>query len=53
VCGSCGVSMKTYMDWDRQVLEYVGDLADYVSLHRYVGNQAGDTTDFLAITQLD
>ncbi len=50
VCGSCGVGMDTYMDWDRQVLEYVGDLADYISLHRYVGNHAGDTPDFLAIT---
>jgi alpha-N-arabinofuranosidase len=44
------VGMETYMDWDRQVLEYVGDLADYVSLHRYVDNQADDTPDYLAIT---
>jgi alpha-N-arabinofuranosidase len=50
VCGSCGVTMPTYMDWDRQVLEYMGDLADYISLHRYVGNQQNDTPDFLAIT---
>lgn len=50
VCGSCGVGMPTYMEWDRQVLEYFGDCADCVSLHRYVGNQAGDTPDFLAVT---
>ena len=50
VCGSCTVGMKTYMEWDRQVLEYVGDLADYVSLHRYVGNPEDDTPDYLAIT---
>ena len=49
-CGSSGVGMETYMDWDRQVLEYVGDLADYISLHRYVGNRAEDTPDYLAIT---
>lgn len=49
-CGSCGITMKTYMEWDRQVLEYLGDLADYVSLHRYVGNPSGDTADFLAVT---
>jgi alpha-N-arabinofuranosidase len=49
-CGSCGVGMPTYMEWDRQVLEYLGDLADYVSLHRYVGNRDGDTSDYLAIT---
>ena len=58
VCGSCGVTMPTYMEWDRQVLEYVlprtsGEMrnappADYVSLHRYVGNRAGDTADYLA-----
>jgi alpha-N-arabinofuranosidase len=49
-CGSCGVDLPTYMEWDRQVLEYLGDLADYVSLHRYVGNRDGDTPDYLAIT---
>ena len=49
-CGSCGIGMPTYMEWDRQVLEYLGDLADYVSLHRYVGNRDDDTPDFLAIT---
>jgi alpha-N-arabinofuranosidase len=50
VCGSCGVQMPTYMEWDRRVLEYVGDLAGYVSLHRYVGNRDDDTPDYLAIT---
>ncbi|HUT56674.1 MAG TPA: alpha-L-arabinofuranosidase C-terminal domain-containing protein [Phycisphaerae bacterium] len=49
-CGSCGVGMPTYMEWDETVLSYMGDLADYVSLHRYVGNKADDTADFLAIT---
>jgi alpha-N-arabinofuranosidase len=49
-CGSCGIEMPTYMEWDRQVLEHLGDLADYVSLHRYVGNRDDDTADFLAIT---
>jgi alpha-N-arabinofuranosidase len=58
VCGSCTTGLPTYMEWDRQVLEYMGDLspgseqvlADYVSLHRYVGNRANDTPDYLAIT---
>jgi alpha-N-arabinofuranosidase len=49
-CGSCGIFMPTYMEWDRQVLDYLGDYADYVSLHRYVGNQENDTADFLAVT---
>ena len=50
VCGSSGVSMPTYMEWDRQVLEYLGDFVDYISLHRYVGNRDQDTSDYLAIT---
>ena len=49
-CGSCAEEMPTYMEWDRQVLEYIGDLADYVSLHRYVGNRDDDTPDYLALT---
>ena len=50
VCGSCGVGLPTYMAWDREVLAYVGDDADYVSLHRYVGNREDDTPDYLAVT---
>jgi len=49
VCGSCSPSMSTYMDWDRKVLEYLGDYADYISLHRYVGNPSHDTNDYLAV----
>ncbi len=47
--GSCGVDLPTYMEWDRQVLEYVADFADYISLHRYVGNPTDDTADYLAV----
>ena len=50
VCGSAEIGLPTYMEWDRTVLEYVGDYADYISLHRYVGNSAGDTADYLAVT---
>ncbi len=50
-CGSCSVDMfDTYMEWDRQVLDYLGDYADYISLHRYVGNPKDDTPDYLAVT---
>jgi alpha-N-arabinofuranosidase len=38
------------MEWDRTVLEVLGDQADYVSLHRYVDNRANDTPDFLALS---
>jgi alpha-N-arabinofuranosidase len=50
VCGSAEIGLPTYMEWDRTVLEYVGDYADYISLHRYVGNVSGDTADYLAVT---
>jgi alpha-N-arabinofuranosidase len=50
LCGSCAIIMPTYMEWDRTVLEYVGGLADYISLHRYVGNPNDDTPDYLGIT---
>ena len=49
-CGSSGNQMPTFLEWDRQVLEHLGDLADYVSLHRYVGNRTGDSADYLAVS---
>lgn len=48
VCGSSGPQMNTFVEWDRVVLEELGDLADYISLHRYVGN-AGDDQEYLAV----
>jgi alpha-N-arabinofuranosidase len=47
--GTCSIDLPTYVEWDRRVLEYVRE-ADYISLHRYVGNRADDTADYLAIT---
>ena len=49
-CGTCSVNLDSYIEWDRTVLEYIGDYADYISLHRYVRNDANDTADFLAVT---
>ncbi|MCW8130109.1 MAG: alpha-N-arabinofuranosidase [Planctomycetota bacterium] len=48
-CGSCGIGMDSYMKWDRAVLEYLGDAADFISLHRYVGNPKNETLDYLAV----
>lgn len=48
VCGSCIRGISTYMEWDRVVLEHLGDLADYISLHSYASNRNGNTADFLA-----
>ena len=49
-CGSCAPGLPTYMEWDRTILEYIGSYADYVSLHRYVGNAENNSPDFLAVT---
>ncbi len=49
-CGSCNITLPTYMDWDRTVLEYIGPFTDYISLHRYIGNPQNDTSDYLAVT---
>ena len=48
-CGSSGPGMPTWLDWDRTVLEELDSAADYVSLHRYVGNADGDSPSYLAI----
>jgi len=50
VCGTCDISLPTYIEWDRVVLEHVGNHADYISLHRYVRNFEDDTPNFLAVT---
>ncbi len=50
VCGSSGMKMPTYLEWDRTVLEYVGNYADFISLHRYVGNSDDDTSNFLGVS---
>jgi alpha-N-arabinofuranosidase len=49
-CGSCEVGLPTYLEWDRTVLERMGEEADYISLHQYVGKGQGDTADYLAVT---
>ena len=42
--------MPTYPEWDRKVVEEFGGLADYIILHRYVGND-GDSRDYLALSK--
>jgi alpha-N-arabinofuranosidase len=52
-CGSSGPSMPTYLEWDREVLEQCYDYVDGLSLHRYFGNDEGetgkDTSKYLAM----
>lgn len=47
-CGSSNLEMPTFPKWESTTLEYTYDVADYVSLHQYYGNEADDTADFLA-----
>jgi alpha-N-arabinofuranosidase len=37
-----------WIGWNRTILEYLKDYADYVSVHLYVGNAANDYADFVA-----
>ncbi|MBR3692256.1 MAG: alpha-N-arabinofuranosidase [Clostridia bacterium] len=47
-CGSSGLGMPTFVDWERIVLEHTYDHVDYLSLHSYYGNPNNDTPTFLA-----
>lgn len=48
VCGSSLSTMDTYPMWDMEVLEHTYDVADYLALHQYYGNQEKGTEYFLA-----
>ncbi len=47
-CGSSGRFMRTYLEWDREVLEYCWDGIDYISAHRYSNNDRNDSAWYLA-----
>ncbi|HVL26424.1 MAG TPA: alpha-N-arabinofuranosidase [Thermomicrobiales bacterium] len=47
-CGSSNSRMPTYPQWEATVLEHAYEHVDYISLHTYYNNLAGDTGTFLA-----
>ncbi len=47
-CGSSNLTMPTFGNWERTVLECAYDNIDYLSLHQYYGNAEHDTPNFLA-----
>lgn len=49
-CGSSLSTMKTYPEWDMEVLEQSYDVIDYLALHQYYGGQEQGTAAFLAQT---
>ena len=51
-CGSSGRNMPTFGRWEDEVLEHTFEHVDYISLHTYLNNYAGDTADFLASPDL-
>ncbi|WP_422074288.1 alpha-N-arabinofuranosidase [Tranquillimonas rosea] len=46
VCGSSHDEMPTYPDWEREVLEECYEKVDYISLHKYFGNNSRDTLNY-------
>jgi alpha-N-arabinofuranosidase len=51
-CGSSGRNMPTFGSWEETVLEHTFDHVEYISLHTYINNYAGDTRAFLASPDL-
>ncbi len=48
VCGSSGIGMPKFGEWERVVLENSYDNVDYISLHTYYDNEEDNTPNFLA-----
>nr|WP_111298275.1 alpha-N-arabinofuranosidase [Paracoccus saliphilus] len=46
VCGSSNDEMPTYPEWERVVLEECYENVDYISLHKYFGNNSRDTLNY-------
>ncbi len=54
IAGSCLPSMPTYMKWDQTILEYAGEVVDYIGFHNYVENPKTGLGDYLSFsTALD
>ena len=51
-CGSSGRTMSTYGEWERIVLEHTFDHVEFISLHTYLNDYAGDTAALLASPDL-
>ena len=47
-CGSSNMTMPTFAQWEADVLDACYDEVDYISLHQYFENSAGNTPEFLA-----
>jgi alpha-N-arabinofuranosidase len=50
--GSSGRNMPTFGEWEREVLELTFDHVEFISLHTYLNDYAGDAPAFLASPDL-
>jgi alpha-N-arabinofuranosidase len=48
LCGSSGLDMPTFGEWERTVLELAYDQVDHISLHAYYEQHGDDLASFLA-----
>jgi alpha-N-arabinofuranosidase len=48
VAGSSGRFMSTYLEWDRDVLEFGWEDFDFIAAHRYSQNHAQNTDEYVA-----
>ncbi len=51
-CGSSGRTMTTFGEWERVVLEHTFEVVEFISLHTYLNDYAGDTAALLASPDL-
>ena len=51
-CGSSGRTMTTFGEWERVVLEHTFEVVEFISLHTYLNDYAGDTGALLASPDL-
>jgi alpha-L-arabinofuranosidase len=51
-CGSSSRNMPSFGAWEDEVLEHTFDHVDFISLHTYLNNWAGDTPAFLGSCDL-
>jgi alpha-N-arabinofuranosidase len=46
-CGSSGIHLPTFPQWDATVMDLCYEYADYLSVHMYLDNKEGDLDNYL------
>ena len=50
LCGSSGLGMPTFGEWEYQTLNHAYEHIDLVSLHQYYGNRDDNSADFIGLS---